>query len=113
MQKTAAILIFLPHHGVLKQNRATTKLRIVFDASAKFNKSSFSLNDCLEKGPNGIPHLFDILLKFRSKPIALVADIEKAFHQIAIEQKDRDALSFLWFKDIKNQVLSISVWSDT
>ena len=85
---------FLPHHGVLKQNRATTKLCIVFDASPKFNKSSFSLNDCLEKGPNGIPHLFDILLKFRSKLIALVADIEKAFHQIAIEQKDRDALRF-------------------
>ena len=32
---------FLPHHGVRKQNRETTKLRIVFDASEKVNKSSF------------------------------------------------------------------------
>ena len=88
---------FLPHHGVKKQNMETTKLPIVFDASAKFNKSSFSLNDCLEKGPNGIPHLFDILLKFCSSLIGLVADIEKAFHQIAIEQKDR---KFLYYNDI-------------
>ena len=77
---------FLPHHG--------------FDVSAKVNRASLSLNDCLEKGPNGIPHLFDILLKFRSNPIGLVADIEKAFHQIVIEQKDRDAIRFLWFKDM-------------
>ena len=91
---------FLPHHGVRKRDRETTKLRIVFDASAKINRASLSLNDCLEKGPNGIPHLFDILLKFRSNPIGLVADIEKAFHQIVIEQKDRDALRVLWFDDI-------------
>ena len=55
---------FLPHHGIRKRDRQTTKLRIVFDASAKINQTSRSLNDCLEKRPNGIPHLFDILLKF-------------------------------------------------
>ena len=91
---------FLPHHGVKKMDRETTKLRIVFDASAKIDKASLSLNDCLEKGPNGIPHLFDILLKFRSHSIGLTADIEKAFHQIVIEPKDKDALKFLWFDDI-------------
>jgi len=78
----------------------TTKLRIVFDASAKIDKASLSLNNCLEKGPNGIPHLFDILLKFQSHPIGLTADIEKVFHQIVIEPKDKDALRFLWFDDI-------------
>ena len=81
-------------------DRETTKLHIVFDASAKVDKAALSLNDSLEKGPNGIPHLFDILLKFRSHPIGLTADIEKAFHQIIIEPKDRDALRFLWFSDI-------------
>ncbi|XP_065909767.1 uncharacterized protein [Dysidea avara] len=91
---------FLPHHAVIKTDRETTKLRIVFDASAKANKTSLSLNDCLEKGPNGIPHIFNLLLNFRSHPIGLTADIEKAFHQIVIDPKDRDALRFLWIDDI-------------
>ena len=39
-------------------------------------------------------------MKFRSHPIGLTADIEKAFHRIVIEPKDQDALRFLWFNDI-------------
>ena len=77
-----------------KTDRETTKLLIIFDASVKNDKAALSLNECLQKGPNGIPHLFDVLLKFRSHPTGLVADIEKAFHQIVIDPKDRDALRF-------------------
>ena len=82
-----------------ERDRVITKLCIVFDASAKINRASLSLNDCFEKGPNGIPHLFDILLKFRSNPIGLIEDIEKAFHQIVIDQNNWDALTLLWFND--------------
>ena len=62
-----------------------------------------SLNDCLEKGPNTTPHIFDILLKFRRYPIGIVADVEKAFHQIVVSPKDRNMLRFLWFDDIGKQ----------
>ena len=55
---------FLPHHGVLREDKSTTKLRVVFDGSAKSNSKNLSLNDCLEKGPNVTPHIFDILLTF-------------------------------------------------
>ena len=50
---------FLPHHGVIKQDRQTTKLRVIFDGSAKSSNDDLSLNDCLQKGPNLVPHLFD------------------------------------------------------
>ena len=60
----------------------------------------FLSNDCLEKGPNGIPHIFNLLLNFRSHPIGLTADIEKAFYLIVINPKDLDALRFLWIDDI-------------
>jgi len=70
------------------------------DGSAKDSKTVYSLNGCLEKGPNRIPHIFDILVRFRKNPIGLVADIEKAFHQIAVDEPDRDLLRFLWFDDI-------------
>ena len=39
----------------------------------------YSLNDCLEKGPNLTPHVFEVLAKFRSYAVGLTADIEKAF----------------------------------
>ena len=42
----------------------------------------------------------DILLRFRSYPVALTADIEKAFLMISIAETDRDALRFLWVNDI-------------
>ena len=90
----------LPHHGVIRQDKETTKLRVVFDGSAKPSKDDLSLNDCLQKGPNLVPHLFDTVVNFRGYPIGLVADIEKAFHQIQIAPDDRKMLKFLWFEDI-------------
>ena len=76
----------LPHHAVVREDKETTKIRIVFDASARDSTTSMSLNQLLEVGPNYIPQLFDLLISFRSNSIALTADIERAFHQIAINQ---------------------------
>ncbi len=91
---------FLPHHGVVRRQRQTTKLRIVFDGSAK-DTNGISLNDRLETGPNLTPHIFDILVNFRTYTVGLTADIEKAFHQISIDPDDRKRLRFLWFDDYK------------
>ena len=58
-------------------------------------------------GPNLIPKLFDILIKFRWNLIAVMADIEKAFLMISIHPNDRDMLRYLWFKEpakIDNEV---------
>jgi hypothetical protein len=80
---------------VIRQDKETTKLRVVFDGSAKPSKDDLSLNDCLQKGPNLVPHLFDTVVNFRGYLIGLVADIEKAFHQIQIAPDDRKMLKFL------------------
>ena len=45
---------YVPHIGVVKQERQTTKLRIVYDASSKV-QGEVSLNDCLHPGPNLAP----------------------------------------------------------
>ncbi|XP_066934118.1 uncharacterized protein [Clytia hemisphaerica] len=81
-------------------------MRIVFDASCQSNDNP-SLNQCLETGPSFNPELFDILLRFRLFPIALVSDIEKAFHMISVRPEDRDVLRFVWFdpKD-KNKLVT-------
>eukprot|EP00794_Sanderia_malayensis_P006304 gene6304-biopygen5218 len=92
---------YLCHHGVVRRDRETTKLRVVFDGSARMNKDAPSLNDRLEIGTNYMPLLFDTLIRFRMKPIAMTADIEKAFLQIQIHESDKDKLRFLWFDDGK------------
>ena len=38
---------YLPHHGVTRRDSLTTKLHVVFDASAKSSSNSPSLNKCL------------------------------------------------------------------
>ena len=91
---------FMPHHGVVRRDRQTSKLRIVFDGSARSAPHSLSLNDHLEIGPNFVPQLFDLMIDFRSHNIALTADIEKAFLQISIQETDCDYLRFYWFDDI-------------
>ena len=93
---------FMPHHGVVRKDRETSKLRIVFDGSAEQNADEFSLNERLDEGPNYIPSLFDVLVKFRVHPVALTADVETAFLQIQIKPDDRDMLRFLWFDDVNS-----------
>jgi len=88
---------YLPHHEVLRHDKDTTKLHIVYDASAR--ATGHSLNDCLYVGPPFGQCIFDIILRFRVHEVALAGDIEKAFLMISIVAKDRDALRFLWVDD--------------
>lgn len=100
---------YSPHHAVVRRNRETTKVRVVYDGSAKYSKEERSLNDCLEVGENYIPHVFDQLVKFRWNAIGLTGDIEKAFLMVGIKPDDRDMLRFLWYEDpfIPNPKLAV------
>lgn len=85
---------YLPHRPVVKES-STTKIRPVFDASAK-ERSKPSLNQCLEKGLNLIEEIPNILLRFRANKIGVISDIKKAFLQISLNDADRNYLRFLW-----------------
>ena len=85
---------YLPHRPVIRNDKETTKVRIVYDASSRIGKES-SLNDLLEPGPCLLPLLWCILIRFRLGAIAIVADIKQAFLQINISEKHRDVLRFI------------------
>ena len=89
---------YLPHHDVIREDKSSTKLRIVYDASAK-SKNGISLNDCLYKGPYMSTMLYELFLKFKTHFIAITADIEKAYLQISVKEEHRNLLRFLWFDD--------------
>ncbi|KAK0137861.1 Pro-Pol polyprotein [Merluccius polli] len=111
--ENSTVKYYLPHHAVVREDKATTKLRVVFDASSHEN-SYPSLNDCLLTGPNLNPDLLTVLVRFRLYPIAFMADITKAFLQISVADKDRDALRFLWLtgppdaEDTKSRTLRMA-----
>ncbi|KAK5970151.1 Pao retrotransposon peptidase [Trichostrongylus colubriformis] len=89
---------YIPHQAVYKESSSTTKLRIVFDASSKV-RGATSLNDCIHQGPTLLPELVGILLRARLHRFLLIADVEKAFHQILLQHSQRDATRFLWLKN--------------
>lgn len=78
----------IPHHGVVRDDKTTTKLRTVLDASCK-TSSGLSLNDVLHSGPNLQGDLFNIILNFRLFAIALSADCKQMFLQIVMQSRDR------------------------
>ncbi|XP_017467926.1 PREDICTED: uncharacterized protein LOC108360227 [Rhagoletis zephyria] len=61
---------YIPHHPVIKESSVTTKLRVVFNVSAKTTTGN-SLNDALFVGPQLQQDLYSILLRFRTHRYAI------------------------------------------
>ena len=89
LYKSPADSDYLPAHGVVKASSTTTKLQVVFVASAK-SASGASLNDMLLPGTNLYPLSTDILISFRMHPIGMSSDISKLFHEVGLHPEDRD-----------------------
>lgn len=93
----------LSHQAVVRPNNVTTKLRVVFDASAKTTLDT-SLNDKLIPGPNLQRDLMDIILRFRTHIYVLTVDVAGMYRQIIVDEKDRALQRILWRKDSHESV---------
>ncbi|XP_015123431.1 uncharacterized protein LOC107045622 [Diachasma alloeum] len=89
---------YLSHHAVFKEGNLTTKLRVVFDGSAKIN-TGISLNDTLHVGPTIQDDILSLLLRFRLHQYVLTADIEKMYRQVLVRPEDRKYQRILWRND--------------
>ena len=96
---------YLAHHPVYREDKISTKLRQVFNGSG----GKTPLNDQLETGPNLNPQLTSSLQHMRLFRVGLTADIEKAFHQMNVAEKDRDFLRFFWI-DLVSGVIKRYRW---
>ena len=97
---------YIPHHVVTNPNKSTTKIRIVYDASAKKKDGMRSLNEYLSRGQTILEDMCPLLLRFRTKRIGIIADIEKTFLQVGLREQDRDIARFHWIKDTKTKEIN-------
>lgn len=86
---------YLPHHGVLRPESSSTKLRVVFDGSCA-SSSGKSLNDFLHIGAKIQPDITNVLLWIRQHALIFATDITKMFRQINVHPDDWDLQRILW-----------------
>ncbi|XP_050301535.1 uncharacterized protein LOC126739769 [Anthonomus grandis grandis] len=86
---------YMPHHGVMKKESLTTKLRVVFDCSMQ-TSTGVSLNDLQMVGPVIQPDLISILLRFREFQFVVSADVAKMYRQVLIAPNQRNLQRILW-----------------
>lgn len=87
---------YLPHHGVMKEQNRTTKLRVVFNGSSK-TTSGLSLNDILLPGANLQGDIADVLMWIRLHRYLFSTDIVKMYRQINVHPEDQDLQRIFWF----------------
>nr|CAH7768785.1 unnamed protein product [Callosobruchus chinensis] len=97
---------YMPHNGILREDSLTTKLRVVFDASAP-TSSGFSLNHLQMAGPTIQQELLNILLRFRQHKYVVAADIAKMYRQALVQPNERPLQRILWRKNPEDE---LEVW---
>ena len=88
----------MPMYVVRKESSTTTKLKVIFDASARTTSGAL-LNNQFLVGSTVHPPLIDVLIRFQCQKIALTADINKIYREIILPTDQRDLHRFVWRDD--------------
>lgn len=92
------VAVYLPHHAVVREDKETSKVRVVFDASSK-GLTGVSLNDDLMTGPLLQEDLRSIILRWRKHKICFTGDIEKMYRMILVRKEHADFQRILWYEN--------------
>ena len=101
--RSDSTVFYLPIHAVRKESSTTSKVRAVFDASAK-SSTGVSLNDTLLVGPTVHPRLVDVLIRFRLHRVALTTDVSRMYRAFHLTPSDRDLHRFVWRSDPNHEL---------
>ena len=86
---------YISHHEVINEEKSSTPLRIVFNASA--NYMGQILNDLWAKGPYLLNNPLGIVMRFREEEHAMIGDIRKMYHSVKLKPGlDWHTRRFLW-----------------
>ena len=79
---------------MVRPERATTKVPVVFDGSVQQNGKS--LNSESLAGSKLQSDIVVVLVKFRKEPVALAGDVSQMYEQILLRPEDRALHRFLY-----------------
>ena len=78
---------YVAHHAVLRPEKKSTPVRIVFNSSASY--AGHTLNDYWYKGPDLLNNLFGVVIPFHKNLVAICSHIAKMYHMIEIPDNNR------------------------
>ncbi|GFX78532.1 DUF1758 domain-containing protein [Trichonephila clavipes] len=96
-------IYYMPHHGIYRPQKSTTKLRTVFNASA-LTANGRSLNSIQYNGGVIQDDLFSLLVRFRKHIYAFTADIRQMYRMIDVDVSQRPLQRILWKGDVNEPV---------
>lgn len=105
-------VLFLAHHPVIREDKDTSKLRVVFDASAK-GSNGHSLNSSMMIGPTIQPDLRNLIIHWRTHKFCVVGDIVKMYRQVKMTDKHTDLQRILWRDDVTQDISSYQLLTVT
>ncbi|GBN07343.1 hypothetical protein AVEN_96605-1 [Araneus ventricosus] len=97
------VTYYMPHHGIYRPQKSTTKLRTVFNAST-LTTSGKSLNSIQYNGGVIQDDLFTLLVRFRKHIFAFTADIRQMYRKINIDESQRKLQRILWKEDVNKPI---------
>lgn len=107
---------FLPHMGIFRLNRETTKCRVVFLSNLcqdnTNGKISISHNQAMYSGPSLNQKISTALLNLRFDSYLLCFDLKKAFSQISLREEDSNKLLFLWYRNVDSEDFSLVAYKN-
>ena len=74
---TGKRIFYLPHKAVVRTEAVATKVRMVFDASAKPHPLAASINECMYTSPSLQTLLWHIMIRSRMSENLLLGDTKK------------------------------------
>jgi hypothetical protein len=104
LEKPCKQVFYLPIHAVSKESSTTTKLRAVFDASAK-SSTGVSLSNQLMIGPTVHSSLVEVLIRFRLYRVAMTADVSRMYRAVVLPHEHRDLHRFVWRRHPNDQLV--------
>ncbi|XP_039764230.1 uncharacterized protein LOC120636738 [Pararge aegeria] len=98
------LAIYLPHHAIIREDKDTSRVRDVYDASAKGTKGR-SLNDNMMVGPVLQPDFRSLIISWRKHKICVVGDIVKMYRMINMTENHTNLQRIVW-RDSKDEDLT-------
>ncbi|GFX61451.1 integrase catalytic domain-containing protein [Trichonephila clavipes] len=96
-------MYFIPHLGVYRSDKKTSKLRVVFNASSA-TTNGYSLNSLQYNGGVAQNDLFSIMVRFRKHIFAFIADVQKMYRMIWINPDQRKLQRILWRENMDEPI---------